>query len=73
MEKRGIEEECYKKAIEVIKRCSTAHGLFASAGKKGYNAVWARDSMISLIGASIIKENFIKETFKQSLITLANL
>jgi len=63
-------DECYEKAKEVIRQCSTKHGLFASAGKKGYNAIWARDSMISLIGASSANE--FKEVFRQSLITLAN-
>ena len=61
---------CYEKAKEVIKACSTKHGLYASAGKRGYNAVWARDSMVSLIGASSAGE--FKEVFKQSLIVLAN-
>jgi len=62
-------DKCYEKAKEVIRVCSTKHGLFASGGKYGYNAVWARDSMISLIGASLEKE--FKTVFKNSLITLA--
>ncbi len=66
-----ITEECYEKAKDVIKQCSTKHGLFASAGEHGYDAVWARDSMISFLGASLAKENFFKNTFRQSLITLA--
>lgn len=64
-------EECYEKAKEVIRACSTKYGLFASGGKKGYKGVWSRDSMISLIGARIDKEIFIKEAFKKSLETLA--
>ncbi|MBW2981616.1 hypothetical protein KY343_01925 [Candidatus Woesearchaeota archaeon] len=63
-------DECYEKAKEVIRQCSTKHGLFASAGKRGYNAIWARDSMISLIGASLVKE--FKDQFKKSLITLGD-
>ena len=67
-------EFAYKKALEVIEKCSTKHGLFASAGKKAYRGVWARDSNITLIGASLSSENKpqIKEVFKNSLITLAN-
>lgn len=68
---KEILEEAYKKAVETLKTCSTKHGLFASGGKKGYKGVWARDSMISLIGASVCKDNFIKEQFKKSLIILA--
>jgi len=62
----------YEKALEVIDKCSTKHGLFASGGKGGYEGVWARDSVISLIGASLIKNKKIKDVFKKSLITLAN-
>jgi glycogen debranching enzyme len=63
---------CYEKAFDCIKICSTPYGLFASGGKKGYKGVWARDSVISLIGASLVKDKKIKEVFKKSLITLAN-
>jgi glycogen debranching enzyme len=73
MEKKEILDKAYEQAKSVLRTCSTRHGLFASGGKKGYRGVWARDSMISLIGASSDKENngFIKEQFKKSLITLA--
>ena len=69
---KEVLDVCYEKAIQVVKECSTSHGLFASAGKKGYNAVWARDSIITFLGASLIKDGKLKETFKQSLITLAS-
>ena len=65
-------EKCYEKAKEVISSCSTKHGLFASGGIDGYDAVWARDSMISFIGASLVNSPLFKDTFKQSLIVLAN-
>jgi len=65
-----ILEEGYQQAKEVIKACSTKHGLYASAGTDGYNAVWARDSMISLIGASVVKDKKVKAVFLQSLMTL---
>ncbi|MBI2523333.1 hypothetical protein HYW19_03015 [Candidatus Woesearchaeota archaeon] len=65
-------EECYEKAKDVIRQCSTKHGLFASAGKEGYNEIWARDSMISFLGASLVKSTLFKNTFKQSLAILSN-
>jgi len=72
MPKKNILDEAYKKAIETLKACSTKHGLFASGGKKGYKGVWARDSTISLIGASVGDKNkLFKEVFKSSLLTLA--
>lgn len=63
----------YEKALETIEKCSTRHGLFASAGKKAYRGVWSRDSMITLICASTSLEHRkdLKEVFKKSLITLA--
>ena len=70
--KKSVIDEAYEKAKDVIRICSTSNGLYASGGKNGYKGVWARDSMISLIGASSGKDNngFIKEQFKKSLITL---
>ncbi|MFH1308038.1 MAG: amylo-alpha-1,6-glucosidase [archaeon] len=62
-------DEAYDKSKEVIRVCSTKKGLFASGGIKGYRGVWARDSMISLIGASLAGDEF-KEIFKKSLVTL---
>src|SRR3989344_7469913 len=64
-------EKCYEQAKEVIRICSTKNGLFASGGIGGYDAVWARDSMISSLGASLVKEKLFKSTFKQSIATLA--
>lgn len=63
---------CYERSKEVIKKCSTKNGLFASGGKNGYDAIWSRDSMISFLGASLVKDPLFKNTFKKSLITLAN-
>ena len=64
-------ERCYNRAIEVLRENSTKNGLFASGGIRGYNAVWARDSIISFLGASLVKDEKLKETFRNSLITLA--
>jgi glycogen debranching enzyme len=65
-----IIDEAYEKAKETLRKCATSHGLFASGGKNGYKGVWARDSMISLIGASTDKDALFKDQFKKSLLTL---
>lgn len=65
-------EKCFERAKEVIRICSTKDGLFASGGKDGYDAIWARDSMISFLGASLAKESIFRNTFRQSIITLSN-
>ena len=64
-------DKCYERAKGVIRICSTKNGLFASGGIDGYNAVWARDSMISFLGASLVKDGLFRNTFKQSIVTLA--
>ncbi|MFA5060952.1 MAG: glycoside hydrolase 100 family protein [Candidatus Pacearchaeota archaeon] len=63
-------EKAYKKALETIDLCSQKQGLYASGGKKGYRGVWARDSIISLIGAITEDKKDYKEIFKRSLLTL---
>jgi glycogen debranching enzyme len=68
--KKSVIDECYEKAIETIKICSNPQGLYASGGKDGYKGVWARDSIISLIGAISDKKNDFKEVFKRSLVIL---
>lgn len=62
-------DECYWRAIEVLDKCSTKHGFYAAY--PGYDMVFARDSMIMSLGASLVGEKF-KEVFRKSLITLGN-
>jgi len=69
--KKDILSEAFEAAKKVIDGCITPNGLFASGGTNGYNAVWSRDSMISMIGASTQKNLEFKEVFRQSIITLA--
>lgn len=65
---QNITKEAYNEAIKVLEKCLTPSGF--RAAYPGYNGIWARDSVISSLGASLL-ENKFKETFKQSLITLA--
>ncbi len=62
-------ELAYQKAIDVVDKCCTKNGIYASA--YGYTAIWARDSMITFLGASLIKNNSFKECFKKTLIALS--
>lgn len=62
-------EDAYHKAIETVKKCCTKNGIYASA--HGYTAIWARDSMITFLGASLIKYKPFKECFKKTLINLS--
>jgi glycogen debranching enzyme len=65
-----IKEEAYLKAKEVLSACAKDTGFYASGLKGGYEATWARDSMITAFGASLIGEDF-KIPFKKSLEILA--
>ena len=61
-----IKDNAYKQAIKVLEKCSTKKGFYASGLKGGYEAVWARDSMITALGASLV-ENKFKLPFAYSL------
>jgi GH15 family glucan-1,4-alpha-glucosidase len=69
--KTKITEQAYSKAIEVLKACEKPKGFFASGLKGGYEATWARDSMITSLGASLAGDQF-KKTIKNSLELLSN-
>ncbi|MBU3942683.1 hypothetical protein KKA24_01720, partial [Patescibacteria group bacterium] len=61
-----ITEKAYNEATKVLESCSKPIGFNASGLKGGYNGLWARDSMITSLGASVLGEKF-KTTFKNSL------
>ena len=61
-------KDAYDKAVKVLELCATPHGFHAAY--PGYDAVWARDSMITSLGASLLGTKF-QNTFKQSILTLA--
>jgi len=65
-----LKEEAYLKAKEVLQSCTKNTGFYASGLKGGYEATWARDSMITSFGASLVGEEF-KTPFKKSLELLA--
>jgi glycogen debranching enzyme len=66
---KDITIETYQEAIKVLSLCKTPHGFHAA--HPGYNALWARDSMITSLGASLVKSTNFQNTFKQSLNLLA--
>ncbi len=62
----SVIKKAYDKAIQVLEFCSQKDGFYASGLKGGYRAVWARDSMITSLGASLVGTYF-KNTIKNSL------
>jgi len=67
---KNLIELVYERALECIKKCSTPHGMFASGGTDGYNAVWSRDSMITCLGANLVNNEDFRKVFKSSLMIL---
>ncbi|GAC1319267.1 MAG: hypothetical protein NVSMB2_14470 [Chloroflexota bacterium] len=58
-------------ATEIVRACTTEHGFRASAGVPGYPQVWARDSIITGLGALASGEPDLIATLRASLQTLA--
>ncbi len=66
-----IIEEAYIKAKKVVLDCSCSLGIKASALSEGYPQVWARDSMITLLGAILMDDPNVNAGLKAALSTLA--
>jgi glycogen debranching enzyme len=61
-------KEAYEKALKVLDLCSKSRGFYAAY--PGYQGIWARDSVITSLGANLVNEKY-KKVFKASLVTLA--
>ena len=46
-------EEAREQAVAVLERCSHDLGFKASALARGYPHIWARDSVITALGAAL--------------------
>jgi glycogen debranching enzyme len=64
-------DEAYAQAIKVLRDCVSDIGFKASALDDGYHEVWGRDSMITLLGAILTKEQDLIQAAQTSLNTLA--
>ncbi|MCC6390609.1 MAG: hypothetical protein IT167_08400 [Bryobacterales bacterium] len=64
-------EEAYARAVEALRRCCTPAGLKASGRKQGHHQIWARDSMIALLGARLVDDDGIQTALRASLDLLA--
>ena len=63
-------DQAYHQAVEVLRTCAKPTGFYASGLPGGYEATWARDSMITSLGAGLVKDQF-RNTIKKSLELLA--
>ena len=68
-----MENISYTKAIELLQRCSSSDGFFASAeNTSNYKRVWARDGVICGLAALASGDENLINTFEKTLETLAN-
>ena len=68
---KKLTDEAYKHAVKVLKRCIHRLGVRASGDKKAsYPQIWARDSMITLLGAALVQDKEIHRALKTSINTL---
>jgi len=62
----NITGQAYCQAVKVLEKCVKKTGFYASGLPGGYEATWARDSMITSLGASLVDKKF-KQPFTKSL------
>lgn len=65
--------EGYEQALALLRRVSTPDGFLASASETtNYRRVWGRDGVITGLAALLCEDKDLIETFKRTLLTLAN-
>lgn len=61
----------YKKAIDLLKKCSSKHGFYASPQKRAnYRRVWSRDGSIAGLASLASGDEELIKTFRRTLDTL---
>ncbi len=63
-------DQAYEQAVSVLRRCTTPYGFRASGVLPGYPQIWARDSVITSLGAALTGEPDLMAAFRASLDTL---
>jgi len=60
-------EKARRPAIEALRRCCCPWGIKASGRRHGHHQIWARDSMITLLGARFTEDERIQSALRTSL------
>jgi hypothetical protein len=63
-------DAAYEQALGVLHRCVTPYGFRASGVLPGYPQIWARDSVITSLGAALTGDATLLAAFRASLDTL---
>ncbi len=64
-------DEASKRALDILHRCVTPNGFRASGLASGYPQVWARDSMITFLGAAATGDPLLIAAGRESLVTMS--
>ncbi len=64
-------DEARHRALEVLRRCTTPRGFRASGLAAGYPQIWARDSIITFLGAAVSGDAQLIAAGRASLETLS--
>jgi glycogen debranching enzyme len=65
-------EDARIRAIDILRRCVTSQGFRASALADGYPQIWARDSMITFLGAVASEDTDLISAGRASLETMSS-
>ena len=65
-------EDARLRAVDVVRKCITPYGFRASGASQGYPQIWARDSVITGLGAALAGEPELVAAFRASLDTLGS-
>jgi Alkaline and neutral invertase len=65
-------DEVYLAAVRSLRTCCHEYGLTASGRRYGHSQVWARDSMIALLGGSLVEDEQIRSALVASVHTLGS-
>ena len=71
MNNQDLVKETRQQALAVLYKCVTPHGFRASALPVGYPQIWARDSMITFLGAAATGEPELLAAGRASLETMS--
>ena len=68
-----ITHEAFERATNILQQCITDVGIKASVDRAGYPLVYARDSMITALGAARVADSSLEQSYRASLETLGRL
>ena len=63
--------EARQRALDILQHCATEHGFRASALAEGYPQIWARDAIITFLGAAATGDPTLIASGRASLSTMS--